>query len=162
MLTGKIAALTAFNRENSSVNGVSADVPVNCWPSFNAGLSEKKLNIFSVSKFVSGKIAAFTQKSSTRGAVKVNFIFISWMCVQRSLLHRNFSETAQSIIFNLKKSVIWLIRSRSTSLKNESSPRNEIHILVFATTKQGSSNEFHCLFLNYFDLKDFDRRMLLS
>ena len=31
---------------------VSAAVPVNCWPSFNAGLSEKKtLNIFSVSKF---------------------------------------------------------------------------------------------------------------
>ena len=30
---------------------VCAAVPVNCWPSFNAGLSETTLNIFSVSKF---------------------------------------------------------------------------------------------------------------
>ena len=35
--------LTVFNRENSTVNGVSAAVPVNCWPSFNAVLSEKNI-----------------------------------------------------------------------------------------------------------------------
>ena len=29
---------------------VSAAKPVNCWPRFNAGMSEKTVNIFSVSK----------------------------------------------------------------------------------------------------------------
>ena len=43
---------------------VSAAVPVNFWPSFNASLSEKTLNIFSVSKFATSGSFIFPNEIS--------------------------------------------------------------------------------------------------